>query len=129
MMARQWIGVTKVLLLAFAAASSATSARWLAIVLSLALAAPAAASALTGYPPVVAPSAAAHAGDLGLQPCAFRSKGDGKTYLADCGRLVVPEDRRGARSRLIELPLIRIRATGPSPVEPIFTFQGGPGFS
>jgi pimeloyl-ACP methyl ester carboxylesterase len=102
---------------------------WLAIVLGLALAAPAAASALTGYPQVAAPSAAAHAGDLGLQPCAFHSKEDGKNYLADCGQMVVPEDRRGTRSRLIELPLIRIRATGPNPAEPIFTFQGGPGAS
>ena len=101
----------------------------LALVLGLAAAVPASAAAVTGYPQANAPLATAHAGDLRLQPCAYHSKDDGKDYLADCGQLVVPENRREAHSRLIVLPLIRIRATGPSPAEPIFTFKGGPGAS
>jgi pimeloyl-ACP methyl ester carboxylesterase len=101
----------------------------LALVLGLMSAAPASAAAITGYPQTPAPSAAAHAGDFSHLACAFHSKDDGKDYLADCGQLVVPENRHEAHSRLIDLPVIRIRATRPNPTEPIFTFQGGPGAS
>jgi hypothetical protein len=50
-----------------------------------------------------------------------------KTYDADVGTLAVPERRDDPGSRMIELPIIRIRATGPQPAEPIFWFEGGPG--
>jgi pimeloyl-ACP methyl ester carboxylesterase len=102
---------------------------WLAFVLGVAAAAPAFSAALAGYPQTLALPAGAKVGELKLQPCVYRSEPDGKDYGADCGLLVVPENRRAAASRLIALPVIRIRATVAGPAEPIFTFQGGPGAS
>src|SRR5579863_2420231 len=101
----------------------------LAFVLGVAAAAPAFPAAVTGYPQTVDLPAGAKVGDLKLQPCVYRSEADGKDYGADCGLLVVPENRRAAASRLIALPVIRVRATVAGPAEPIFTFQGGPGAS
>jgi hypothetical protein len=70
----------------------------------------------------------AQAGDLvGLEPCTYEA-GDVE-YAADCGTLVVPENRADPNSRLIALPVIRVRATGDDPAEPIFYFTGGPGAS
>jgi len=72
--------------------------------------------------------AGAKAGDLaGLEPCTYKA-GDVE-YDADCGTLVVPENRADPNSRLIALPVIRVHATGDSPAEPIFYFSGGPGTS
>ena len=99
----------------------------LALVLGLAVAASASTVPVAGYPQVAAPSSSSRAGDLKLQPCVYHSRQDDKDYAADCGQLVVPENRHDARSRLIALPLVRIHATGRNPAEPIFTFQGGPG--
>jgi pimeloyl-ACP methyl ester carboxylesterase len=77
--------------------------------------------------PVTVP-AGAQAGDLvGLEPCAYKA-GDVE-YTADCGTLVVPENRADPNARLIALPVIRVRATGDNPAEPIFYFTGGPGQS
>jgi len=77
--------------------------------------------------PVTVP-AGVQAGDLvGLEPCTYKA-GDVE-YAADCGTLVVPENRADPRSRLIGLPVIRVRATGDNPAEPIFYFAGGPGQS
>lgn len=68
----------------------------------------------------------AQAGDLvGLESCTYEAR-DVK-YVADCGTLVVPENRADPNSRLIALPVIRVRATGSNPAEPIFWLQGGPG--
>lgn len=67
----------------------------------------------------------ARAGDLSLQPCDYDTE-DG-TLAADCGTLVVPENRLDPASRLIALPVVRIRATGPDPAEPVFRLAGGPG--
>jgi pimeloyl-ACP methyl ester carboxylesterase len=64
-------------------------------------------------------------GQLTLEPCTFKTE-DG-AYKADCGTLVVPENRAKADSRLIALPVIRVRATGNNPAEPIFWLAGGPG--
>ena len=70
----------------------------------------------------------AQAGDLaGLESCTYEAQ-DAK-YVADCGTLVVPENRADPNSRLIALPVIRVRATGSNPAEPIFWFEGGPGYS
>ena len=70
----------------------------------------------------------AQAGDLvGLEPCTYKA-GD-VDYGADCGTLVVPVNRADPNSRLIALPVIRVRATGDNPAEPIFYFTGGPGAS
>ncbi|HSR31127.1 MAG TPA: alpha/beta hydrolase [Anaerolineae bacterium] len=77
--------------------------------------------------PVTVP-AGAPAGDLvGLEPCTYKA-GDVE-YAADCGTLVVPENRADPNSRLIALPVIRVRATSDNPAEPIFYFAGGPGQS
>jgi pimeloyl-ACP methyl ester carboxylesterase len=69
----------------------------------------------------------AHAGQLTLQPCTYSTEYGG--YAADCGTLVVPEDRADPRSRLIALPVIRIRARSAHPLAPIFWLSGGPGTS
>jgi len=77
--------------------------------------------------PITVP-ADAQAGDLvGLEPCTYEAR-EGE-YAADCGTLVVPENRSDPNSRLIALPVIRVRATGGNPAEPIFYFTGGPGAS
>lgn len=71
--------------------------------------------------------AGAQAGDLTLEPCSYETE-DG-SYAADCGMLVVPENSANPQSRLIALPVVRIRATSPDPGEPIFWLEGGPGQS
>jgi pimeloyl-ACP methyl ester carboxylesterase len=50
-------------------------------------------------------------------------------YRADCGTLVVPEDRANPRSRLIALPVTRILARSSHPLAPIFVLNGGPGIT
>jgi pimeloyl-ACP methyl ester carboxylesterase len=67
----------------------------------------------------------AKAGQLTLEPCDYATE-DG-SYAADCGTLVVPENYADPQSRLIALPVTRIRATSKTPGEPIFRLQGGPG--
>jgi pimeloyl-ACP methyl ester carboxylesterase len=70
----------------------------------------------------------AQAGELvGRDPCMYE-RGDVE-YAADCGTLVVPENRSEPDSRLIALPVIRVHALGDSPAEPIFWLTGGPGDS
>jgi pimeloyl-ACP methyl ester carboxylesterase len=70
----------------------------------------------------------AQAGDLvDLQSCAYKA---GKTeYAADCGTLIVPENRSDRDSRLIALPIIRVHALNVGHAEPIFFLVGGPGGS
>ena len=71
--------------------------------------------------------AGAEAGQLTLKPCTYPTeKGD---VRADCGTLVVPENRADRGSRLIALPVTRIRSRSPRPAEPIFRLEGGPGRS
>ncbi len=69
----------------------------------------------------------AHAGQLLLHPCTYDTERGG--YAADCGTLVVPENRVDPQSRLIALPVTRIRARSPHPGDPIFRLEGGPGLS
>ncbi|MGH3085366.1 MAG: alpha/beta fold hydrolase, partial [Gaiellaceae bacterium] len=69
--------------------------------------------------------AGAKAGDLILERCDYGTENG--SYAADCGTLVVPENRADPQSRLIALPVTRIRATSANPAEPIFRLQGGPG--
>lgn len=82
-------------------------------------------SAETEYGKRVPPGA--RAGDLSMAPCQVHLPGDDRNYAGDCGTLVVPEFRGNPDARLIALPVTRIRATGADPLEPIFTFNGGPG--
>ena len=67
----------------------------------------------------------AQAGDLILHDCTAGTRGAGNVD-ADCGTLVVPENRSDPASRLIALPITRIRATGSDPTEPIFWSAGRP---
>jgi pimeloyl-ACP methyl ester carboxylesterase len=69
--------------------------------------------------------AGAVAGDLLLDPCTYSTEKG--SYAADCGTLVVPENRADPQSRLIAVPVTRIRAQTDDPAEPIFRLQGGPG--
>ncbi|MDX6475774.1 MAG: hypothetical protein QOH95_1285 [Gaiellaceae bacterium] len=69
----------------------------------------------------------AHAGQLTLHPCRYATE-DG-SYAADCGTLVVPENRHDAHSRLIALPVTRIGARSANRGAPIFRLEGGPGIT
>ena len=69
--------------------------------------------------------AGARPGSLTMQPCDYDTEAG--SVPADCGTLVVPENRHDPATDLIALPVIRIRAGGPSPGEPIFRLNGGPG--
>lgn len=77
-------------------------------------------------PPLEVPDGA-EAGDLLLEPCTL-DKG-GMRYRADCGTLVVPENRHDPEARLLALPVERLRAIGDNPTEPVFYLAGGPGNS
>lgn len=66
-------------------------------------------------------------GDVFLEPCNFKTKTG--SYKADCGTLVVSENRLKANSRMLALPVISIRAGSSSPRAPIFYLGGGPGVS
>jgi RND superfamily putative drug exporter len=78
----------------------------------------------SGSAAVSVPSGA-KAGDLTLKPCSYQTEKG--AYKADCGTLVVRENRADPRSRLIALPVKRIRARSAHPAEPIFRLMGGPG--
>jgi pimeloyl-ACP methyl ester carboxylesterase len=80
----------------------------------------------SGADAVSVPSGA-KAGDLVVHDCDYATEDGG--YAADCGTLVVPENRHTADSRLIALPVTRIRARSADPAEPIFRLQGGPGIT
>src|SRR5437870_4500511 len=80
----------------------------------------------TGKDSVSVPSGA-HAGQLKLHSCHYATEKG--SYRADCGTLVVQENRHNARSRLIALPVTRIRAHSAKPGVPIFRLQGGPGLT
>jgi pimeloyl-ACP methyl ester carboxylesterase len=71
--------------------------------------------------------AGAKAGDLILHACTYTTE-EGP-LPADCGTLVVAEIASDPGSRLIALPVTRIRARSDDPAEPIFRLQGGPGIT
>jgi pimeloyl-ACP methyl ester carboxylesterase len=77
-------------------------------------------------PPIDVPDGAA-AGDVSLEPCTYTARD--VEYTAECGLFVVPENRSDSASRVIALPVSRVRATGNAPAEPIFFLEGGPGIS
>jgi len=70
----------------------------------------------------------AQAGDIvGMESCTYEA--NDIEYAADCGTLIVPENRCDPNSGLLALPITRVRAIGTSPTEPIFVLPGGPGLS
>jgi hypothetical protein len=75
-----------------------------------------------GDTPVTVP-AWAQAGDLVMEPCTYPT-GSGE-LAAECGTLVVPERRADPGSRLIALPVTRIRARSKDPSEPPLFPRGG----
>jgi pimeloyl-ACP methyl ester carboxylesterase len=75
----------------------------------------------------VAVPAGAKAGDLTLHPCTYATEA-GATP-ADCGTLVVPENRSDPDSLLIAVPVTRIRAESDHPSEPLLYLEGGPGIT
>jgi pimeloyl-ACP methyl ester carboxylesterase len=80
----------------------------------------------TGKDTVSVPSGA-KAGQLTLHACDYA--GDDRSYPADCGTLIVRENRHNPDSRLIALPVTRIRAQSSNPGAPVFGLIGGPGHS
>jgi len=73
------------------------------------------------------PPEGAIAGDLDIESCVHVE--NEVEYAAECGTLIVPENRNDSDSRLIALPFTRIPASGAEPAEPIFWLGGGPGAS
>src|SRR4051794_40133441 len=69
----------------------------------------------------------AKAGQVFLHPCTYSTEA-GK-YAADCGSLVVPENRQNPASRLIALPITKVHATSAHPGPPVFYLVGGPGLT
>lgn len=67
----------------------------------------------------------ARAGQLSMGKCDYPTEAG--TVRAECGTLVVPENRRDPATDLIALPVIRLRTTAPQPREPVFRLGGGPG--
>ena len=82
---------------------------------------------VSSSPETVSVSQGAHAGQLTMHPCTYPTENG--AYRADCGTLVVPENRANPRSRLIALPVIRILARSSHPLAPIFHLSGGPGIT
>jgi pimeloyl-ACP methyl ester carboxylesterase len=82
---------------------------------------------LASNPDAVSVPDGAKAGDLTLRPCDYATEGG--TYEADCGTLVVPENRSDPQTRLIGLRVTRIRARSDHPRAPIFRLEGGPGMT
>src|SRR5688572_24289962 len=78
----------------------------------------------TGSDPVSVP-AGANAGDLTLEDCDYATEKG--SYAAECGTLVVPENRDDPQSRLIAIPVTRIKARSDNSAEPVFRLEGGPG--
>ena len=80
---------------------------------------------VSSSPETVSVSQGAHAGQLTMHSCTYPTENG--AYRADCGTLVVPENRADPRSRLIALPVIRVLARSSHPLAPIFRLNGGPG--
>ena len=80
---------------------------------------------VSSSPKTVSVPQGAHAGQLTMHSCTYPTENGG--YRADCGTLVVPENRADPRSRLIALPVTRILARSSHPLAPIFYLNGGPG--
>ena len=78
---------------------------------------------VSGAPTHVSVPASAHAGQLTMKECTYANQ------AADCGTLVVRENRHDPRSRLIALPVTRIRSHAARPGAPVFRLQGGPGLT
>ncbi len=77
--------------------------------------------------PITVPAGAKSGDLLDLQACEYKTKAN--AYQAECGTLVVSENRQKPGARLIALPVKRIKSASSAPAEPIFYLAGGPGQS
>jgi len=102
-----------------------TWARIVALLMSVVLLAGLAYLRVSSSPETVSVSQGAHAGQLTMHACTYAAEKG--AMPADCGTLVVPEDRASSKSRLIALPVTRILARSSHPLAPIFHLDGGPG--
>ena len=85
---------------------------------------------LLGFAPdsgSVAVPEGAKARDLVIHRCDYAT--EDASQAADCGTLVVPQNRADPQSRLSGLPVIRLRAQSDQPAEPVFYLEGGPGIT
>jgi len=82
---------------------------------------------VSSSPATVSVPQGAHAGQLTMHACTYATEQG--AMPADCGTLVVPENRADPRSRLIALPVTRILARSSHPLAPIFYLNGGPGIT
>ena len=83
---------------------------------------------LLGFAPdsgSVAVPEGAKAGDLVIHRCDYAT--EDASQAADCGTLVVPQNRADPQSRLSGLPVIRLGAQSDQPAEPVFYLESGPG--
>jgi len=67
----------------------------------------------------------AKSGQLDIASCQYPTAAG--EYEADCGTLMVPENRNDPGSRLIALPVVRIKAKAKTSDIPIVRLGGGPG--
>src|SRR5262245_66514258 len=72
----------------------------------------------TGLMLISVKAQSAKSGDLKLEPYVFEAANKQKVD-AELGRLVVPENRRNPKSRLIELVFVRFKSTAQKPGPPI----------
>ena len=82
---------------------------------------------VSSSPATVSVPQGAHAGQLTMHACTYATEQG--AMPADCGTLVVPENRASSKSRLIALPVTRILARSSHPLAPIFHLNGGPGIT
>ena len=109
------------------AKTNLTPARLVALALIALLVASLVALSTGGESPPLAVPDGAKVGDLSLEPCEVEAASG--PQRAECGTLVVAENPAGAESRLLALPVIRVRARTDAPREPVFFLTGGPGES
>jgi pimeloyl-ACP methyl ester carboxylesterase len=67
-------------------------------------------------------------GELKIEPYVFQSQ-SGEKVDAELGRLTVLENRKNAKSNVIELAFVRFKSTAERPGPPIVYLAGGPGGS
>ena len=68
----------------------------------------------------------ARRGEIAFEPYSLVTY-DGQPHAAELGRLLVPENRRSAASRLIQIAFVRLKSTAQKPAAPIVYLSGGPG--
>lgn len=65
-------------------------------------------------------------GQVTLEPYSFATY-DGRTYPAELGKLLVPENRTRSKSRLIQVAFVRLKSTSGQLAAPFIFLAGGPG--